>query len=199
MQIKNPLKSKTFAEFKKFINKGNLVDLAVAVILGAAFSAIVTSLVNDIIMPLINAAAGKSLADLVWVVPNGQPHYLADGSVNPQAIVLSYGNFIQAVINFLIIAVILFVIVKAYLKVSGGFRNKYFGFTKEEYKQFRMQGKTKNDIKLLADKRDEEAAKQAELDQIEKEKNSAESILKDIREILKSKSANGSSKTSKSA
>ena len=83
-------------EFRDFINKGNVLDLAVAVIMGAAFGAIVTSLVNDIIMPVIGVIMGGidftslKLFDLI-----------------------AYGNFIQAVINFLIIAFVIFMIVRS--------------------------------------------------------------------------------------
>jgi large conductance mechanosensitive channel len=87
-----------FEEFKKFIAKGNVLDLTVAVIIGAAFGAIVTSLVNDIIMPLIGVIlGGVDFTSLAFQVGNE--------SVN-------YGNFIQAVINFLIIAFVIFVIVR---------------------------------------------------------------------------------------
>ncbi|HMT21229.1 MAG TPA: large-conductance mechanosensitive channel protein MscL [Promineifilum sp.] len=86
-------------EFRDFITRGNVIDLAVAVILGAAFTAIVNSLVNDIIMPVIGALLGgvdfTSLA-----IPVG------DASI-------TYGNFIQAIINFLLIALVLFLIIRS--------------------------------------------------------------------------------------
>jgi large conductance mechanosensitive channel len=86
-------------EFRDFINKGNVLDLAVAVILGGAFGAIVTSLVNDIIMPLVGVVIGgidfKGLA-------------LEVGSAK-----VTYGNFIQAILLFLIIAWVMFMVVKA--------------------------------------------------------------------------------------
>ena len=86
-------------EFKKFILRGNVIDLAVAVVLGAAFGAIVTSLTNDIIMPLVGILlGGVDFAGLSVTVGNA---------------VLAYGKFIQAIINFLIIALALFFIVKA--------------------------------------------------------------------------------------
>lgn len=86
-------------EFRDFINRGNVIDLAVAVILGAAFTAIVNSLVNDIIMPIIGVILGgidfTSLAITV-------------GDAN-----ITYGNFIQAIVNFLIVAFIIFLIVRS--------------------------------------------------------------------------------------
>ena len=88
-----------FKEFRDFINRGNVIDLAVAVILGAAFTAIVNSLVNDIIMPLIGVLLGG--IDFSTL------------SVTIGSAVIAYGAFIQAVINFLIIAFVVFLIVKA--------------------------------------------------------------------------------------
>lgn len=87
-------------EFKTFIMKGNVVDLAIAVILGAAFGAIITSLVNDILTPLLltpamEAAGVANISELTWGV-------------------VKYGNFLAAVIKFLLIAWILFLIVKAF-------------------------------------------------------------------------------------
>ncbi len=87
-------------EFQEFLKRGNVVDLAIAVILGAAFGAIVTSLVNDLIMPLVGIIiGGVNFTGLVLQVGNAQ---------------LKYGNFIQAIVNFLIIAFVLFLVVKAY-------------------------------------------------------------------------------------
>lgn len=86
------------AEFRKFIAKGNVLDLAVAVIMGGAFGAIVTSLVNDIITPLIGLILGGiDFTGLSFTVGNAT---------------VTYGNFIQAVINFLIIAFVIFQIVQ---------------------------------------------------------------------------------------
>ncbi|MFS5638718.1 large conductance mechanosensitive channel protein MscL [Streptococcus agalactiae] len=92
-------------ELKKFLFKGNVLDLAVAVILGAAFNAIITSLVKDVITPLIlnpvlKAAGVSNIAQLSW---NG----------------VAYGNFLSAVINFLIVGTTLFFIVKAANKVMA--------------------------------------------------------------------------------
>ncbi|MCB8928986.1 MAG: large-conductance mechanosensitive channel protein MscL [Ardenticatenaceae bacterium] len=87
-----------FKEFRAFIAKGNVLDLAVAVIIGGAFGAIVTSLVNDIIMPLIGVILGG--VDFTSLAIQA-----GDASI-------TYGNFIQAIINFLIIAFVIFMIVR---------------------------------------------------------------------------------------
>jgi large conductance mechanosensitive channel len=85
-------------EFQKFIMKGNVLDLAVAVIIGGAFGAIITSLVNDLFMPLIGIIlGGVNFAGLVWKVGSAE---------------LGYGNFIQAIVNFLIIGFALFMVVR---------------------------------------------------------------------------------------
>ena len=86
-------------EFQAFINRGSVLDLAVAVIMGGAFGAIVNSLVNDIIMPLVGVLlGGVDFTGLNLTVNNA---------------VIAYGNFIQAIVNFLIIAWVVFLVVKA--------------------------------------------------------------------------------------
>ena len=92
-------------EFRKFIMRGNVIDLAVAVIIGAAFGAIITSLVDDIIMPLVGVLmGGVDFSGLSLTV----------GSAT-----IAYGAFIQTVINFLIIASALFLVIKAMNKASS--------------------------------------------------------------------------------
>ncbi|WP_369283353.1 large-conductance mechanosensitive channel protein MscL [Oscillibacter sp. GMB15532] len=89
------------AEFKEFISRGNVVDMAVGVIIGGAFKAIADSLVGDILMPLISLLTKKvSFEDMVWVVGGGQT-------------VIPYGNFLAAILNFLITALAIFLLVKA--------------------------------------------------------------------------------------
>lgn len=93
---------KFFSDFKEFAMKGNIIDMAVGVIIGGAFGAIVSSLVNDIIMPLVSLATGSvSFKDMKYVI---QP---AAGDVAEVA--LTYGTFIQNIVDFLIIAFSIFV------------------------------------------------------------------------------------------
>ena len=89
---------KFFKEFKEFISKGNVLDLAVGVIIGGAFSTIVTSLTDNIINPLINCIGGAEI--------QGKIHLVGDNYID-------YGAFISAIINFLIMAFVIFCIVKA--------------------------------------------------------------------------------------
>ncbi len=101
-----------FSEFKKFIMRGNVLDLAIGVIIGAAFGKIVTSLVNDVLMPVISLATGKIDFSNLFVSLNGQ-HYdtLADAK-KAAAATLNYGAFINTVIEFMIVAFVIFLIVK---------------------------------------------------------------------------------------
>lgn len=89
---------KFFAEFKEFISRGNVMDLAVGVIIGGAFSAIVTSLTDNIINPLINCIGGAEI--------QGKIHLIGENYID-------YGAFLSAIINFLIMAFIIFCLVKA--------------------------------------------------------------------------------------
>ena len=120
---------KFFEEFKKFIQRGNVIDLAVGVIIGGAFSKITSSLVNDIIMPLITAIFGlfgvKGGVAGMSLVLNGVDKYVMDQStnklvLNPEAILWNYGNFIQTVLDFLLIALVLFCIIKAINAAKDG-------------------------------------------------------------------------------
>jgi large conductance mechanosensitive channel len=100
-------------EFKKFAMRGNVVDLAVGVIIGAAFGAIVSSLVADIIMPIVGAVAGGlDFSNYFYQITGAKgATTLADAKKN--GAVLAYGNFITIALNFLIIAWVLFMIVRA--------------------------------------------------------------------------------------
>lgn len=104
---------KFWAEFKKFISKGNVVDLAIAVIIGSAFNKIVSSLVNDVIMPLISfAVGGADVSDWKWIIKPAE--YDVNGNIIVAESALKYGSFIQTIIDFLIIAFTLFVIFKIF-------------------------------------------------------------------------------------
>lgn len=102
-------------EFKKFISRGNVLDLAVGVVVGGAFSAIVTSLVNDIIMPIVGFIIGG--IDFSSLAYKG----------------IKYGNFIQNVIDFLIVAFCVFMVVKAF--------NKFSDFLKKEEEKHSKKAK----------------------------------------------------------
>ena len=100
-------------EFKEFIARGNVIDLAVAVVIGAAFGRIITSLVEGVLMPPIGMALGKVDFSNLFIDISGQnPTSLADAQLRGLP-VIAYGNFINDVISFVIIAFIVFLVVKA--------------------------------------------------------------------------------------
>ena len=101
-----------FGEFKKFIMRGNVMDLAVGVIIGAAFGKIVTSLVDDVLMPVIGLAAGKLDFSNLFISLNGQSYPTVAAAKAAAAPTLNYGLFLNAVIQFLIVAFVIFIIVK---------------------------------------------------------------------------------------
>ncbi|MBD5164213.1 MAG: large-conductance mechanosensitive channel protein MscL [Bacteroidales bacterium] len=101
---------KFFNEFKDFAMRGNVVDMAVGVIIGAAFGKIVTSLVNDIIMPAIGmATGGMNFSDFKWVIQKG----VTEGTeiITPE-VAITWGAFVQTIIDFIIIAFCIFVAIK---------------------------------------------------------------------------------------
>ena len=100
-------------EFKAFIMRGNVLDLAVAVIIGVAFGAVVTSLVNDIIMPPVGMALGKVDFKGLYVALDGKTYESLDAARKVAAPVIAYGVFLNTVINFLIVAFVIFLVVKA--------------------------------------------------------------------------------------
>ena len=145
---------KFFADFKAFITKGNIIDMAVGVVIGGAFGKIVTSLVTDIITPLVSILTGKvSLTELKWVI-NEAVLDEAGAVVTPE-LALTYGNFIQNIIDFLIIAISIFVV----LRVMVATQKKLESLKKKEEEE-----------------KKEEPAAPAETEL---------SVLKEIREMLK--------------
>ncbi len=108
-----------FKEFKDFISKGNVIDLAVGVIIGGAFSGIVNNLVTNIVTPAISLLTGKvSFTDLFIALDGGEYATLA-AAQEAGAATLNYGLFIQAVIDFIITAFVIFLLVKGINKIRG--------------------------------------------------------------------------------
>ncbi|HVT91606.1 MAG TPA: large-conductance mechanosensitive channel protein MscL [Bryobacteraceae bacterium] len=100
-------------EFKAFVMKGNVLDLAVAVIIGAAFGGIVTSLVNDVIMPPIGLLLGHVDFKDLFLALNGQSYATLAAAKAAAAPVIAYGQFLNTIINFLIVAFAIFIVVRA--------------------------------------------------------------------------------------
>ncbi len=107
---------KFLQDFKAFAMKGNVVDMAVGVIIGGAFGKIVTSLVNDVIMPLIGlAVGGVNFKELKWVISEA---YTTEAGTEVAAATLNYGNFLQVTFDFLIIALSIFVMIRIIANLS---------------------------------------------------------------------------------
>ena len=105
-------------EFKEFIAKGNVMDMAVGIIMGAAFTAIVTSMVGDIIMPFIGViTSGVDFSDL-FIALDGESYTSLKAAQDAGAPVVTYGAFINAVINFLIVGFVIFMLVKGVNKLK---------------------------------------------------------------------------------
>lgn len=100
------------SEFKEFIRRGSVVDLAVGIIVGAAFGKIVTSLVNDILMPPIGLILGKVDFSNLFINLSGQPHPTVAAAKTAGAATINYGVFIQTVVDFLIVAFVIFLLVR---------------------------------------------------------------------------------------
>ncbi len=139
---------KVLKEFKEFINRGSVMDLAVGIIIGSAFTAIVNSLVNDVVMPIVSMIIGGfDFSSLKFTIPA----YIE--GVEPATV--NYGNFLQAVVNFLIIGFVIFLMVRTLNK---------------------MRERAEKLAKKNEDKKEAEAAEVQE-DQT--------ALLKEIRDLLK--------------
>ena len=133
---------KFIQEFKDFALKGNVMDMAVGIIIGGAFGKIVTSLVNDIIMPPIGLITGSSFSDSKLVLRPAEVD--ASGETIKEAIELNWGNFVQTTVDFFIIAFCIFLIIKG-----------MNAFRKKEEAAPAAPAPTPEDIQLLREIRDE--------------------------------------------
>lgn len=187
---------KFFKEFKEFISRGNIVDMAVGIIIGSAFTAIVTALTNNILRPIINW--------IVWLITGGNNdadiytylHKVVDetGVVNLDAsIYIDWGAFISAIVNFILIALVLFLILKAINNAAKARERAkadiHDADRKEKIAEYRKQGMSRKkateqyeaDLQKAAD---EAAAKKAAE---EAAKPTTESLLLEIRDLLAKK------------
>ena len=161
---------KFFGEFKKFITRGNVVDMAVGVIVGSSFTAIVNALSNNILKPLINyllalALGTGALEDAYTFL--GEPVYV-DGVIDlTQSIYIDWGAFINAIINFFLVAFVLFVIVKVINGIRDGHKKLAEEIrddipTKEETREMKKAGIKLCDREAVKAYLDEKAKKEAE-------------------------------------
>ena len=204
--------SKFFGEFKKFITRGNVVDMAVGVIVGSSFTAIVNALSNNILKPLINYLlalifGADSLKDLYTFLKVS--YVEADGVLTSEidlatSIYIDWGAFINAVINFFLIAFVLFLIVKIFNGVRDGHKRLADEIrddipTKEDKREMKKQGIKLYDREAVAAylaekarlaaeakaKADAEAAEKARLDRLANP--TTEDLLKEILAEMKNK------------
>lgn len=110
---------KLWSEFYEFIAKGNVIALAIGLMMGAAFNAIVNSLINDVIMPIVGLLFSGSSFNDWFIALNGQSYPTLAAAQEAAAPVITIGNFIGAILNFLLIAVILFFMMKAMTKAMN--------------------------------------------------------------------------------
>lgn len=199
---------KFFEEFKKFITRGNVLDMSVGVIVGGAFTSIVNGLTNFILKPLVNWLIALILGKegLSGAITILSPSYSeTTGELDlASSIYIDWGSFISAIINFLIIAFVLFTIVK----IINSFRDEQkkisdriiFGIpTKEERKQMKKEGVKLSDGKQVRAWLENKAKQLQEMEEIKKkeeeekakqeriENPTTEDLLKDIRDLLKEK------------
>jgi large conductance mechanosensitive channel len=115
-KIVPPAKMKKFVtDFKTFAVKGNVIDMAIGVIIGAAFGKIVTSAVNDVIMPLVGLIIGKVDLKTLFFALDGKSYLSIEAAKQAAAPVLAYGNFLQMLFDFLIVALVIFLVLKRLL------------------------------------------------------------------------------------
>ena len=186
---------KLFDEFKKFINRGSVMDLAVGMIIGSAFTAIINSLVNSILKPLINWIPGADNTGALQTVLR-EAVTDADGNIVTEALILDWGAVISAIITFFCTAIVLFLIVKAFNKLKDAGSK-----IKDEIKSVVIKDEALSDsgiatdaatanAKAAADTADTaDTAKSADATTVEQERQSStettEKLLKEIVELLK--------------
>ena len=176
-----------FKEFKTFITRGNVIDLAVGVIIGSAFTAIVTALSTHILKPIIDFVLATIFGQdsLAGIFTYLKKVVDAEGVIDlTQSIYIDWGAFINAIINFILIALVLFIIVKTVNKAKDASKVSYDGYTKEEYKKMRKEGKSKEEIAKLAAERDAIKAEEEKKAAEEAHRHSTEGLLEDIKALL---------------
>lgn len=197
---------KFFRDFKAFISRGNIMDMAVGIIIGSAFTAIVTALTNKILMPLINwllaAIVGGNGLDAIYTFL--KKAYTVDGSGNTvvdlaNSVYIDWGAFITAIINFFLIALVLFLILKAIMNASNFMKKTQRAYpTKAEKKELKANGVNMKNYKeviaktaeLRTEKAKAEAEAKAKADEEARLNNPTEAdLLKEIRDLLKAQVA----------
>ena len=189
---------KFFEEFKKFITRGNVIDMSVGVIVGGAYTSIVNALSNNILKPLINWVLALLLGSdsLSGIYTYLKEVYVLDEATGEnvidltQSIYIDWGAFINAIINFLIIAFVLFSIVKVINALSDQTAKMNDMKYRIEHKQEKGKKLNKKELAFLEEevkRLAEEEQKKLELEEAEKNKVTTESLLSEIRDLLKTR------------
>ena len=183
-----------WTEFKEFISKGNVVDMAIGVVIGGAFKDIVNALVANIITPCISLLTGKSsFAELVWIMKEGTPAVLnEDGTVMTEEIlpvVLEYGIFIQKIIDFIIIALTIFVVIKIMTSLKNRSEALMQKLDSEKYIAEQKKAEEEAAAKAEADAAAAaaQAAEKADIEAARKAQQETAVLLADIKELLSKK------------
>lgn len=181
---------KFFKEFKEFISRGNVLDMAVGVIIGGAFTAIVTALTSQILQPLINwllAGTGAGLEAAVTVL---KPAYDEAGAIDlASSIYINWGAFITAIINFILVALILFTIVKVINTIRAG-GQKVMDKQKAAIEKKLKEGKLTEEEAEQAKAEVEAAAEEEPAAPVE----TTDDLLREIRDLLKANAEANSKK-----
>ena len=181
-----------FAEFKKFIMRGNVVDMATGVIVAASFKDIITSLTNDIFMPWVNylmfSITGGKKGELITIL-NNEPYFIMKGEgeaatqiVNPACIFINWGKFINAIINFLLVALIIFLTIKIIQSVR-----KRLAKVREKINEDELAAEKAYMAKVEAKEKAEaakKAAEKAEADKAKAEEKSTNELLVEVINLL---------------
>ncbi len=175
-------KSREFwTDFKKFAVKGNIVDLAIAVVIGTAFNKIVSSLVSCIITPLTSMLIPTGdLASLKWVL---KPAIEADEEAGIAAVAevaVTYGTFLQSTIDFLVIALTMFVALKVYMKLKEAFRNREKADAEKRAQELAQKKKAEADAAAATEQARQEKIRRDFIDDVSVQAD----MLTEVRDIL---------------
>ena len=138
---------KLFSEFMEFIQKGNVLALAIGIMMGAAFNSIINTLINDVIMPVIGLITSGISFEKLFIPLNGQTYATLEEAVAAEAPVITIGNFIAAIINFILVAIVLFLLMRA----ANNFTAK---LKKAEEEAPAAPAEPSDEVKLLTEIRD---------------------------------------------
>ncbi len=180
----NPIGKKTkgfWGDFKKFITKGNIIDLAVAVVIGAAFGKIITSLVANIITPLTGMfLKSGDISSLKWVLSEGVIADEAAGVAAIPEVAVTYGVFLQNIIDFVVIAFVIFIVLRVIVNLKKKTTQKETAAAAEKAKA--EEEKKKTEAAIAAQEVEHQNAVK---NQLANDVNTQATLLKEIRDIMK--------------